>query len=130
MFESLEGEQLQPYMDAIELEGNAAQPMDEGGVEEEKVKSSSLLELHHRCCYREYLSCRQTIIYEVLRGIRCVCVPRSGVYAVARAPGDGQVLSQRAVMFMINTPLVGLCTRVFVDQVVFLLQGTILGRGQ
>lgn len=38
MFESLEGEQLQPYMDAIELEGNAAQPMDEGGAEEEKVR--------------------------------------------------------------------------------------------
>lgn len=37
VFESLEGEQLQPYMDAIELEGNAAQPMDEGGVEEAKV---------------------------------------------------------------------------------------------
>lgn len=34
MFESLEGEQLQPYMDAIELEGNAAQPMDEGDGEE------------------------------------------------------------------------------------------------
>lgn len=38
VFETLEGEQLQPYMDAIELEGNAAQPMDEGGVEEEKVR--------------------------------------------------------------------------------------------
>lgn len=25
-------------MDAIELEGNAAQPMDEGGAEEEKVR--------------------------------------------------------------------------------------------
>eukprot|EP00903_Cladosiphon_okamuranus_P009030 g8635.t1 len=37
VFETLEGEQLQPYMDAIELEGNAAQPMDEGGVEEEKA---------------------------------------------------------------------------------------------
>lgn len=37
VFESLEGDQLQPYMDAIELEGNAAQPMDEGGAEEEKV---------------------------------------------------------------------------------------------
>lgn len=37
-FESLEGEQLQPYMDAIELEGNAAQPMEEGGAEEEKVR--------------------------------------------------------------------------------------------
>lgn len=34
MFEVLDGEQLQPYMDAIELEGNAAQPMDEGAAEE------------------------------------------------------------------------------------------------
>lgn len=37
MFEVLEGDQLQPYMDAIELEGNAAQPMEEAGVEEEKA---------------------------------------------------------------------------------------------
>lgn len=36
-FEVLDGDQLQPYMDAIELEGSAAQPMDEGGVEEEKA---------------------------------------------------------------------------------------------
>lgn len=37
VFEVLEGDQLQPYMDAIELEGNAAQPMEEAGVEEEKA---------------------------------------------------------------------------------------------
>ena len=37
MFEVIEGDQLQPYMDAIELEGNAAQPMEEAGVEEEKA---------------------------------------------------------------------------------------------
>lgn len=36
-FEMLDGDDLQPYMDAIELEGNAAQPMDEG-AEEEKVR--------------------------------------------------------------------------------------------
>lgn len=36
-FEVLEGDQLQPYFDAIELEGTAAQPMDVGGVEEGKV---------------------------------------------------------------------------------------------
>lgn len=35
----LDGDQLQPYMDAIELEGNGGEPvaMDEGGVEEEKA---------------------------------------------------------------------------------------------
>lgn len=38
VFEVLEGDQLQPYMDAIELEGNAAQPMEEAGVEEEKAR--------------------------------------------------------------------------------------------
>lgn len=38
VFEVLEGDQLQPYMDAIELEGNAAQPMEEAGVEEEKAQ--------------------------------------------------------------------------------------------
>lgn len=37
-FEALDGEQLQPYFDAIELEGTA-QPMDEGGVEEEKTQA-------------------------------------------------------------------------------------------
>lgn len=48
VFESLEGEQLQPYMDAIELEGNAAQPMDEGGAEEEKVRHPCSSLLFHR----------------------------------------------------------------------------------
>lgn len=37
----LDGDQLQPYFDAIELEGNAGQPMDEEGVEEAKVRKSS-----------------------------------------------------------------------------------------
>lgn len=32
-FELLEGDQLQPYMDAIELEGNVVHPMDEGAEE-------------------------------------------------------------------------------------------------
>lgn len=41
VFEVLDGDLLQPYMDAIELEGNAAQPMDEGGVGEEKVNDQS-----------------------------------------------------------------------------------------
>lgn len=41
VFEVLDGDLLQPYMDAIELEGNAAQPMDEGGVEEEKASDQS-----------------------------------------------------------------------------------------
>lgn len=41
VFEVLDGDLLQPYMDAIELEGSAAQPMDEGGVEEEKASDQS-----------------------------------------------------------------------------------------
>lgn len=35
-------------MDAIELEGNAAQPMDEGGVEEEKVRHATMLYFYAR----------------------------------------------------------------------------------
>lgn len=40
VFEALDGDQLQPYMDAIELEGNAAQPMDEGAEEEKASRRS------------------------------------------------------------------------------------------
>lgn len=65
VFESLEGEQLQPYMDAIELEGNAAQPMDEGGAEEKvrhhipfrsfvTIECIFLVDKHNTPCHIDY----------------------------------------------------------------------------
>lgn len=44
-FQVLDGDELQPYFDAIELEGNQGQPVEMEGVEEEKV---SLILIFHQ----------------------------------------------------------------------------------
>lgn len=51
----LEGDQLQPYMDAIELEGNAAQPMEEAGVEEEKASRTITPRAFELCVKRVHV---------------------------------------------------------------------------
>ena len=55
-FEVLDGEQLQPYFDAIELEGTTAQPMDEG-VEEGKVSLTSGVSSWRLCEVKEIGDC-------------------------------------------------------------------------